>query len=62
MSRAVTNVYRPTRETICSPSLGVAACVRPDQIESFKSFGCFYRLSQYSTVVKSHLTAFATAT
>ena len=59
MSRVVTNVCCSARETICSFCLGVVA--RSDRIESFQSFDCFHHLSQYFSVVMSHLINFATA-
>ena len=60
MFQAVTNVCCSMRETICSSCLGVVPCAQSDRIESLQSFDHFYRLSQYFTVVTSHLTAFAT--
>ena len=57
MFPAVTNVCCSMRETICSLCLGVVARARSDRIESLQSSDC---LSQYFTVVTSHLTAFAT--
>ena len=61
MSRAVTNVYCSTSETICSSCLWVVAHAGSDRIKSLQPFDYFHRLSQYFTVVTSHLTAFATA-